>query len=184
MLNKPSRRRRFIGAIALVAIAFAVGWGIRELLAPPPAKVQRADLVLRGGVLYVKDATQPFTGLLVEYWSPGRLRAEVAIRDGRAHGLSRGWYESGQLEVRESFVRGVSHGTRTRWYAEGVKKSEVMIRDGQLADVFREWHPNGRLARETPIESGVPHGEARSWDAQGNPTGTAMVDHGKRVSRD
>ena len=42
-------------------------------------------------------------------------------------------------------MRGVSHGTRTRWFADGGKKSEVKIVDGRLTGVFREWHANGRV---------------------------------------
>lgn len=151
---------------------------------PPPALAIRADLVLRDGVLFKRDTTQPFTGLLVEEWKPGVRRTEVAIADGRAHGLSRGWYENGHLEVEETFVHGVSHGTRTRWYDDGVKKSQVEIREGRLTGVFREWHPNGRLARETPLVDGVPHGEVRGWDTKGKLAGTAQVDHGQRVTRD
>jgi len=184
MPNKPSWRRRLLGLGTLVALAF-VTWGVREKLAPPapPATALRADLTLRDGALHLRASAQPFTGLLVEDWRPGQRRTEVGIRDGRAHGLSRGWFENGRLEVEETFVRGVSHGTRTRFFPDGAKKSAVKIRDGQLADTFREWHPNGRLARETPLVAGVPHGEVRSWDEQGQLTGTARVEHGQRVSR-
>jgi len=181
MPNKPSFRRLLLGAGVLAAVALGA-WGVRERLTPPEAAL-RAELVLREGVLYRQGSAQPFSGLVVEDWQPGRRRTEVTIRDGRAHGLSRGWYESGQIEVEERFVRGVSHGTRTRWHADGAKKSEVKIRDGRLAGVFREWHPNGRLARETPLAEGVPHGEVRGWDAQGRLTGTARVEHGERVQR-
>ncbi len=79
-------------------------------------------------------------------------------------------------------MRGVSHGTRTRWFPEGGKKSEVKIVDGTLTGVFREWHANGRLARETPLAAGVPHGEAKSWDSAGTLIGTAQVSRGKKIS--
>ncbi len=183
MPNKPSWRLRLLGVGALVAIALVTGWLLREKSAPPSATALRTDLVLRDGALFRAGAAQPFSGLLISDWRPGQRRTEITIREGRAHGLSRGWYENGQLEVQETFVKGVSDGTRTRWYAEGGKKSEVKIRAGELTGVFREWHPNGRLARETPLEGGVAHGEVRAWDAQGKPSGTALVEHGKRVSR-
>lgn len=184
MPNKPSWRHSILGIGTLVALGLAT-WGVQAWRTPPPAlpaTALRAELTLSDGVLYRRDS-QPFTGLLVEDWKPGVRRTEVAIADGRAHGLTRGWYESGQLETEEHFVRGVSHGTRTRWYENGAKKSSVEIRDGKLSGVFREWHPNGRLARETPLSDGVPHGEIRGWDAEGHPTATALVDHGQRVSR-
>lgn len=184
MPNKPSWRRRLLGIGALVALAL-VTWGLREHFTPPvpPATALRADLTLRDGALHLGAATSPFTGLLVEDWRPGQRRTEVTIRDGRAHGLSRGWFENGRLEVEETFAHGVSHGTRTRYFSDGAKKSEVKIRDGELTGTFREWHANGRLARETPLVAGVPHGEVRSWDERGTLTGTARVERGQRVSR-
>ena len=182
MPNKLSWRRCTIWAGVLLVTGLAA-WSIREMR-PTPIVVQRAALDLRDGKLYQHAAQTPFTGLLVEEWRPGARRAEVSIRDGLADGVTRGWFESGQAEVEEHFVRGVSHGRRTRWYENGARRSEVKVRAGKLAGVFREWHPNGRLARETPLRDGVPHGEARSWDAQGKLTGTAHVEHGKRVARD
>jgi antitoxin component YwqK of YwqJK toxin-antitoxin module len=177
-----SWRRFVIGTAALIAIALVVWLALEP--AAPLATVGRADIELREGVLYRRVDKQPFSGLVIEEWRPGHRRAEVAVREGRAHGLSQGWYENGQREVEEFFVRGVSHGTRTRWYADGVEKSQVKIRDGQLVGVFREWHPNGKLARETSLQGGVPHGDARAWDTQGQPVGSAKVEHGRLVQRD
>jgi hypothetical protein len=182
MPNKPSWRRYLLGIGALVAIALA-GWGVVEFRTPEVTAL-RADLDLRDGVLSRRGATESFAGLLIEEWQPGQRRAEVAIRDGRAHGRSRGWYENGRLEVEETFVRGVSDGTRTRWFDTGAQKSSVKIRAGQMVGSFREWHPNGQLARETPLIDGVAHGEVRAWDPQGRPLGSALVDHGKLVKRD
>jgi antitoxin component YwqK of YwqJK toxin-antitoxin module len=182
MPNKRSWHRCTIWAGVLLVTGIAA-WSVWKTT-PATVVVQRAALELRDAKLYLQKDQTPFTGLLVEEWRPGQRRAEVSIRDGLAHGVTRGWFENGRREVEEHFVRGVSHGTRTRWHENGARLSEVKIRDGKLAGVFREWHPNGRLARETPLRDGVPHGEVRSWDAQGKLTGTARVEHGKRVARD
>ena len=182
----PNRSRWTSRRVSLVVVLVALvitgvawrSWATR----PAPETVLRSDVVLRDGVLYKPTVALPFAGLLVERWTADRRRVEVTIVDGRAHGLSRGWYENGQIEVEERFVRGVSHGTRTRWFPEGGKKSEVTIVDGTLTGIFREWHANGRLSRETPLVAGVPHGEAKSWDPAGKLIGTAQVSRGKKIS--
>lgn len=181
MPNKTAWRRVLFGAGALVTIAVA-GWYYIDR--GQPAVAVRSELELRSGVLFRRGDIVPFAGLVIEEWRPGRRRTEVAIRGGRPHGAARGWFENGQLEVEERFVRGVSHGVRTRWYDNGNKKSEVRIRDGQMVGVFREWHPNGRLARETPLDRGMAHGRVRGWDEQGRPAGTAIVEQGTLVRRD
>jgi antitoxin component YwqK of YwqJK toxin-antitoxin module len=181
MPTRPSWRRRLFGIGALVAIALA-GWVVAELRRPA-VTARRAELELRDGVLHRRGEGKPFAGLLIDEWKPGVRRTEVTIRDGRAHGLTRGWFENGQVEVEENFVRGVSHGERTRWYDSGARRSSVTIREGQMVGVFREWHPNGRLARETPLDRGVAHGVVRGWDAQGRAAGVATVNHGTLVKR-
>ncbi len=182
MPTKLSWRRFVIGPAVLVAIALAVWLAVEP--SAPVATVRRADVELREGVLYRRGEKQAFSGLVIEEWGPAKRRAEVAVHEGRAHGLSQGWYENGQREVEETFVRGVSHGTRTRWYADGARKSQVKIREGQLVGTFREWHPNGQLARETSLQAGVPHGDAKAWDLRGQPVGSAKVEQGKLVQRD
>ena len=172
-----STRLQFIVAgtlVVLVAMAWR-GWATRT----PLEAVLRTELMLRGGVLHRPAAPLPFKGVIVEDWRPGQRRVEVTIAEGRAHGLSRGWFENGQIEVEEHFVQGVSHGTRTRWFSEGGRKSQVEIRQGQLSGTFREWHPNGQLARETPLRAGVAHGEVRSWDVAGKLSGQRRVENGK-----
>jgi len=166
-----------VAALVITGVAWR-GWATR----PAPETVLRSALVLRDGVLYKPTVTVPFAGSLVERWTADRLRVEVTIVDGRAHGLSRGWYENGQIEVEEHFVHGVSHGTRTRWFAEGGKKSQVEIRQGQLTGTFQEWHPNGQRARETPLRAGVAHGEVKSWDVAGKLSGTAQVSQGQKIA--
>ena len=182
MLSKALRTKRCSAliAFALLVISGVVwrGWTARL----PLETALRSELVLREGVLYRAAAPLPFKGVIVEDWRAGQRRVEVTIVDGRAHGLSRGWYENGQIEVEEHFVHGVSHGTRTRWFAEGGKKSQVEIRQGQLTGTFREWHPSGQRARETPLRDGVAHGEVKSWDVAGKLTGTAQVSKGQKIA--
>jgi hypothetical protein len=183
MPNKHAWRYRLPWVAGLVAIVGAA-WGVFPWLATAPASATRAELVRRDGVMFRPEATQPFSGLLVEEWRPGVRRTEVTLRDGRADGRSRGWHENGRLEVEETFVRGVSHGIRTRWYADGTRKSQVKIRAGRLVGTFREWHSNGQLARETPLAAGVGHGRVRAWDAEGHSAGVAIVEHGTLLRRE
>ncbi|MCX6942445.1 MAG: hypothetical protein NTX09_17225 [Verrucomicrobia bacterium] len=89
--------------VALVITGLAwPSWATR----PAPETVLRSDGVLRDGVLYKPTVTVPFAGLLVERWTADRRRVEVTIIEGRAHGLSRGWYENGQIEVEEHSCAG------------------------------------------------------------------------------
>ena len=133
------------------------------------AVVKRGDVELRDGLLRLRGHSEPFDGILVEHWSPGRRKAEVPVRGGRVDGITRGWYESGVQEVEEGFRAGVSHGWRTRWHPNGRIKSRVWIQHGMLAGFFHEWHSNGRLAQITPLRSG------QAWGESGDPLSRIAV---------
>lgn len=171
-------RHGLMGVVAVLIVVLAWRYWVARW---PEEVVLRPELELREGQLYRPGGSEPFFGLLVENWRPNQRRVEVTIRDGRADGLSRFWYENGQMEVKEHFVRGVSNGQRTRWYADGGKKSEVLIKEGQLVGVFREWHANGQLARETPLSGGVADGEVKSWDELGKALRSTRVKNGRKT---
>ncbi len=138
----------------------------------------QAELDLRDGFLYLHESDEPFTGNLVEEYSPNSRKLEIAIRDGKADGLSRGWYESGQMEVRESFQKGVSNGLRTRWYPNGNKKSEASIVKGKIVGRFVQWHENGRMAATVNMIDGKPDGLAEAWHPSGRLKSRVALDHG------
>jgi len=180
MLSDRLWRRARIGLVLVAVVGLAgivLWWSLPRETAP------RSALSLRDGQLFREGSARPFSGVIVEDWSPGRRKLEIEVRDGRVHGRTQGWYENGQLEVGEYFAHGVSQGRRTRWHPNGQKKSEVEIRAGVLTGLFREWHANGQLARETPLLAGLPEGEVRSWDENGGLVNIVEVRGGKPVSR-
>ena len=173
--------------LALVLIVAACSQSLGALTEDHRSAVKTVDareIELRDGLVFRRAEATPFDGLLVENWSAARRKAEVPVRRGKVHGVTRGWYENGTREVEETFRVGVSHGWRTRWHANGAIKSQVWIQHGTLCGSFREWHPNGRLARVTPMKAGQPDGLVRGWEMDGSSGGLAVVKAGKPVARE
>ena len=138
----------------------------------------RSELDLRDGFLYVKGEDAPFSGSLIENYGKDARKLEISIQSGKAHGLSRGWFEDGQMETEESFVEGVSHGIRTRWYPNGAKKSETSIVDGEVSGLHTEWHDNGQKLAEATMVEGQPDGFVESWYASGRLKSRVQFEHG------
>jgi len=178
----------------LLALAFVsailVAWLLRpadELEEVEPSPVEectRDQLDLREGVLFKRDDSDPFTGLLVEFYPDGNRKVAIEVEGGKPHGLSRGWYRNGQLEVKEYLVEGVAHGPRTRWYANGQKRSEARIENGQIVGRFIQWHNNGRKAAEATLVDGKPDGICRGWYRSGAPKSLVELRGGEVVSRE
>ena len=167
------------GIASLVAAAV----GVALLLWPRPGVEDggervRAELDLRDGILYIRGEDVPFTGKLVEDYGRDARKLAIGIRDGKADGLSRGWFEDGQPEIEETFLDGVSNGVRTRWYPGGTKKSTATIRDGVIVGSYVTWHDNGQKAAEVDMVDGQPHGLAEAWHPNGRLKSRVQLDHG------
>jgi antitoxin component YwqK of YwqJK toxin-antitoxin module len=179
-----SRGWRAAIVVAALLILSAVAVRLITRPAPAPRELLRTDLDLREGVLFAKGEVEPFSGLLIERYPNRKPKIEIEIADGKAHGRSRGWYESGQLEVEEQFLHGTSHGPRTRWYENGQKRSEARIEHGQLSGAYVEWHENGQRAVEMSLAGGKPDGVAEAWHASGARKSQTHFRSGEMVKRE
>jgi len=149
------------GLLALLALLF--WWR-----AAPAPEVLRAELRPQAGRLYRAGREQvAFTGWMIERYESGVLKSRSRIVEGLLEGVSEGWHPNGQMQVREHFQAGVSHGLRTKWHENGVKQSEGTVVEGKLQGVFRRWHENGKLAEEMELNGDTPEGLARSFYPSG-----------------
>ncbi len=177
-----------VGAALLTCAAIFSFWtGSRS--PEPPGELLRSEfprsaLILRDGTLFAPGESRPFCGRLVENFGAGRRKLEIEISEGKAHGRSRGWYESGQLEVHETFLHGVSHGQRTRWHPNGKRKSLAQIEAGKIEGSYTEWYDNGQKAVEMNLVRGRPEGLAEAWHRPGSLKSRVHFVHGKQVSRE
>jgi antitoxin component YwqK of YwqJK toxin-antitoxin module len=163
-----SHVRLRIAGVAFLGIMLLLCFAIFRKQNLPALEVPSSNLVLLDGRLYRKSETNvPFTGLMVEKYSPQSLKSRSMISNGVLQGLSEGWHTNGQLQVRESFQKGVSHGLRTKWHENGAKLSEGMVVEGKLQGPFRRWHENGQLAEEMNLKEGAPDGLTRSYYPSG-----------------
>jgi antitoxin component YwqK of YwqJK toxin-antitoxin module len=151
-----------------------------------PEKVRELTLLeleRRDGVLFAKGEQQPFDGHLVESYTKDVRKVVIEIANGKAHGLSRGWYDNGQIEVEETFVEGVSHGPRTRWHRNGSRKAVAQIEHGKDVGTFTEWHENGQLAVKMQMRDGEPDGVVDAWFASGAPRSRVRFENGRQVEQ-
>jgi antitoxin component YwqK of YwqJK toxin-antitoxin module len=173
------KRIAIVGAILAAAVAVMVLlWSQQSPLPSTMQELTRAELGLQDGVLYAKGGDTPFNGKLIEDYGQNKRKLEIRIRNGKADGLSCGWFEDGQLETEENFVAGVSHGIRTRWFPNGTKKSEATIVDGQVNGRYVEWYDNGKKAAEAVMVDGKAHGLAESWYPSGKIKSRIQLENG------
>ena len=75
---------------------------------------------------------QLFTGVAIERWPNGALRARSEFENGWEVGTDREWYESGQLKYKARMGVDVHDGTIEEWYENGRRKLVSEYDRGQL----------------------------------------------------
>ena len=169
----------------MLLLALAAGTWLA--LTRHPAKVRELtifDLDRRDGVLFASGEKEPFNGHLIENYTATARKATVEVHNGKVHGVSCGWYDNGQIEVEETFVEGVSHGTRTRWHANGARKSLAQIEHGEVVGPYFEWYDNGQRAVQMTLRDGQPDGLVEAWHRSGALKSHVRFEQGKQVSRE
>lgn len=179
----PTKRTILIvlGLVALV-VGFWLGRPPVSMEKPVPVpRMARALLELREDRLCPKAGGPPFTGIIYEQTTEGRLLTELPAKDGKVHGIARGWHENGQLEVEEHFENGISSGLRTRWHPNCQKRSTTTIVKGILEGPFTEWHDNGQLALQMNLENGKGEGLCQAWHPDGRLKSKVTLKNGEPV---
>lgn len=141
------------------------------------------QLESRDGKLYLTNQAAPFTGFMIENYPDGSKQSRSELKEGVMDGVSEGWLTNGVLQVQEHFVKGVSHGTRTKWHPNGAKLSEANIENGKITGIFRRWHDNGQLAEEVQMRDGVADGPSASFYPSGFQKAEAELKSGNVVTQ-
>jgi hypothetical protein len=116
---------------------------IKNLKDLAPNAVFHNKIEVRDELVYNKNSSTLFTGILVEWFSNGEKMSEANYVNGREEGLFTTWHNNGQKAYEHTRI------------------------NGQLEGVMKGWHSNGMLAHETSYVNGEA-GSEKSWDENGN----------------
>lgn len=161
-------------------------WGRRTAPQLPPVhlpELARTNLVNRAGVWYEIGQTNPFTGVLLEYYRDGGLMSRSVLSNGLLNGLSEGWYTNRQLQVRETYQTNYSDGVRTKWWPNGTTQSQATIALGKIQGLYRRWYSDGKLAEEIPMQAGQIEGTGHAYYESGFLKAEVSYHDGKIVTQ-
>lgn len=80
-------------------------------------------------------------------YANGRLNFKTPYKNGKRHGLSIGWEESGEKSWEINWRQGKIHGLETGWRENG-EKWELTWKDGKQHGFVTYWKGNGRIKGE------------------------------------
>ena len=92
--------------------------------------ISTSDYIRKGEIVYYKDSL--FTGVALKKAENGQVVEEQLYKNGKAHGLWREWYATGEKKFEGSFVNGVGDGDWIQWNKEGKSTKELTFKDGRV----------------------------------------------------
>ena len=119
---------------------------------------RRAD-----GLWYLADAEQPYTGMTERKHFDGTRINEISYRNGKQHGLTKFWYNTGNPRSVFHFSAGKLDGNSTYYYKGGGMQNLTTYRAGVLHGPTIDWWPNGKKSFEENYDNGIPNGVWRGW---------------------
>ena len=112
-----------------------------------PEGVNRKELEVREGILYLKGSETPYTGRIFLLHDNEQMSREAYIKEGK------------------------QVGTETHWYENGQKNKEMNLKDGKQDGLMMGWHENGKKAVEANFKDGELISE-KYWNSKGEPVAT------------
>ena len=90
--------------------------------------------------------SKPFTGVVYLNHKNGNLWKEAEYVDGKLEGISKGFYEDGQIWF-EQEISNSQYVYIKKWHKNGQMKSEQLYKKTRVSS-YKEWDQDGNLIKE------------------------------------
>ncbi len=102
-------------------------------------------------------------GVSKQWYDNGQLRVEANYKDGKLDGVYKEWYDNGQLRVEANYKDGNRDGVYKQWHDNGQLRVEANYKDGELDGVSKQWYDNGQLRVDENYKDGKLDGVSKQW---------------------
>ena len=90
----------------------------------------------------------PYTGIIKEEFSDGRLKVMAYFKDGRANGLRKEYYDNGQLKEESFYKNGKIDGLFVSYFKNGLIEQEAYYKDGKIDGRWKLYDQKGIVQNE------------------------------------
>ena len=120
-----------------------------------PSEVDYNLVQDRGGIAYLPNESEPFTGTAVASYPSGQQQIVVSYENGKPSGISSEWYANGQMKSEQHFS-GEDEGRIRDWYENGEVARDTRVLDGTL--VGRNIWKSSDYSLEINVRDGLLNG--------------------------
>lgn len=115
---------------------------------------------------------------MINYYNSGNVSLEENMKKSSSdkigitmssvlHGISKSFYENGQIENEWLYKNGSREGMSKGYYETGILAYEENYKNNELDGYSRHYHKNGKLWLETFYKNGNQDGICKSYDEKG-----------------
>jgi antitoxin component YwqK of YwqJK toxin-antitoxin module len=127
----------------------------------------------RDGKPLAKGSLKKGNGTLIKYNEMGYVTKTIEYKHGLQNGMSRAYFQNGNIQSEHLFKNGVQDGIQKYYYVKGGLCSESVIENGMVKGSMKIYYPNGKLWTEQIYVDGDLWNVKTLLDTAGKP-----MDHG------
>ncbi|PKP19882.1 MAG: hypothetical protein CVU05_10300 [Bacteroidetes bacterium HGW-Bacteroidetes-21] len=128
--------------------------------------IDHNQLEKRGEIMYLKKATEPYTGKCYGYFDNGQKGLRGEYTNGLRDGYWEFWYSNGNKKVEGSYNQGLKSGDWTYWYSDGIVRMKATYIDDQMDGMNMWYYESGKKKKEALYKDGV-YLQKTEWDENG-----------------
>ena len=114
-----------------------------------------------------KDSDEEI-GVVREFFSNGKLKAEISVKENKRHGITKNFSNEGRLLSAVNYVNGKKEGRATNYYSSGKAHSTIMYKNGLKEGDAIWYYENGRPYTINPFINNKLNGIQKKYYANGN----------------
>jgi antitoxin component YwqK of YwqJK toxin-antitoxin module len=129
------------------------------------ALTENSKVETRRGVTYVND--KAFSGWMYSLFPSGDTSYVQSFLNGKAHGVSKRWYDNNQKEETRYYLNGKNEGHHIGWWENGQMKYEYHFVNDVYEGEFKEWYVTGQPYKIFHYVKGQENGLQQVWERDG-----------------
>ena len=132
----------------------------------------------KGGVTSIGG--RPISGRVFSLFSSKDTAFSIGFLNGKEQGISRYWYENGQLSDLKFYENGHKIGVYKGWWPDGKRKYIFHFENDEYEGNQQEWDENGLPYRDMNYHLGHEEGQQRMWYDNGQMRSNYIIKNNRR----
>jgi antitoxin component YwqK of YwqJK toxin-antitoxin module len=128
----------------------------------------KAQITIHEDGLYYDEYERWYTGVYVEKYPDGVVKAQISIKKGKKDGLMKLFYPDGSINELRMYKNNLMHGTWETFNNKGIKTAEANYSLDEKNGKWYIWDENGTLRYDMTYFEGDKAGTWYMWDEKGD----------------